>query len=128
MIFFFLQRSKTGTDRKKLEPLRGGNSNSTSHAADNTGHSLTEATDPAGHYNDDEPSISENTISSDKQLFSNIRIPKKKVALFSESKITYGTIFSKFKNNYFTFNTCNFNAKIVQDCDNLLLIDKVYFI
>jgi hypothetical protein len=78
---FYLKSSKTGTDRKKLEPLRGGggggNSNSASHAADS--HSLTEATDPGGHYNDDEPSISENTISSDKQLFNNIRIPKKKV-------------------------------------------------
>ena len=71
-------------DRKKLEPIRlnFNMNNSTSHVDSvSTGQSLTE--DGQNMNNEEEQSISENTLSnSDKQIFNTIRVNKKKVTFF----------------------------------------------
>lgn len=90
--FLRQKTSKSHNDRKKLEPIRGLN---TSHL-ENLTQSITE-TDPTsqtiGNY-DDEPSLSENTISSDRQIIYNVNLKKKKVINLSYF------IFQKF---YFIF-------------------------
>lgn len=68
---------------KKLEPIKlpgsNMNSNSTSHVESvSTGPSLTED-NQNNNYNDEEPSISENTLSSDKQIINTVKVSKKKV-------------------------------------------------
>ena len=68
---------------KKLEPIKlpgsNMNSNSTSHVESvSTGPSLTED-NQNNNYNDEEPSISENTLSSDKQIINTVKTSKKKV-------------------------------------------------
>ncbi|RNA21186.1 ankyrin repeat domain-containing 55-like, partial [Brachionus plicatilis] len=88
--------SKSHTDRKKLEPIRGPhhhNGLNTSHL-ENLTHSITE-TDPTSQTignNDDEPSLSENTISSDKQIIYNVRVNKKKAAFGKARKNLIGPI------------------------------------
>jgi len=73
-------------DRKKLEPIKlpnsNMNSNSTSHVESvSTAPSITEDNQNNNNYNDEEPSISENTLSSDKQIINTVKVPKKKVNL-----------------------------------------------
>lgn len=78
--FLRQKTSKSHNERKKLEPIKGLN---TSHL-ENLTQSITE-TDPTSqtiaNY-EDEPSLSENTISSDKQIIYNVRVKKKKVIHF----------------------------------------------
>lgn len=93
--------SKSTSDRKKLEPIKNSlnsnlnlNSSSTSHVdptsttmSNGGGHSLSENDNTPNtatlnnHSNDDEPSMSENTLSSDKQLPASQLIKMKKVKI-----------------------------------------------
>ncbi|CAF0704904.1 unnamed protein product [Brachionus calyciflorus] len=92
--FIRQKTSKNHSDRKKLEPIRGGQfyngSNlNTSHHDQNLTHSITE-TDPTSQTNgnnDDEPSLSENTISSDRQqIIHNGRVNNKKKSGFGKNR------------------------------------------